>query len=372
MKGGIYRTKYGWQVRFGRKLTKHFKDLGAAERFLTGVRFKSDEGTFDIRDYKSDNPLGFENQVEKWLKYKAKTNITTRTLKTLERDIGRATAYFGQKNVKTITSGEVEDFVYSDHLTPAGNPIASKTRHNIASALGQFFNWVGRREKIHIPDIPAVSFELGWRNITDVDTQQRIIAKVREIAPNIKVFLGIKWLAENPNVRPGEMVRIKEGDIFLNRGIVLVRKTKEVRKNAKYFVLDETDIEILKTLPKSLPDIPFFRHQKSRSGIRPGTPFGPTMFNKSWQRAAKNLGVEGVSLYGGTKHTTVTALGELLSPEEIKRGGTEHQTNKAFERYMLPDIKDKLKVRSAIKKLRDSNKPLNDIVDDKKIVKLPK
>ena len=33
-------------------------------------------------------------------------------------------------------------------------------------------------------------------------------------------------------------------------------------------------------------------------------------------------------------------------------GGTEHQTNAAFDRYMLPDIRDKLKVRSAIKQLR--------------------
>ena len=320
----------------------------------------------------SDNPLGFENLVDKWIKYKAKTGISVRTLKTLERDIGRATAFFGQKNAKTITSGEVEDFIYADHLTPAGNPIASKTRHNIAQALGQFFNWIGRREKICIPDIPTVSFKLGWRNITDMDTQQRIVDTVREIAPNIKIYLGIKWLAENPNVRPGELVRIKEGDIFLDRGIILVRKTKEVRKNAKYFVLEPADIEIIKATPKALPGVHFFRHGEHVSGIAPGTPFGPTMFAKWWKRACKELGVHDVGLYGGTKHTTVTALGELLSPEEIKRGGTELQTNKAFERYMLPDIKDKLKVRSAIKRLQDSNKLLNNIIDDKKIVKLQK
>jgi len=372
MKGGIYQTKYGYQVRFGRKLTKHFKNLGSAERFLTGVRFKSDEGTFDIRDYQSDNPLGFENQVEKWLKLKATMKIKPRTLKNLEKEMARAVEYFGQKNVKAITSAEIEDFIYADHRTPAGEPIASKTRYNLAQTLSQFFRWVGRREKIRVPVFPAVSFELGWRNITDINTQQRIVNKVREIAPNIKIFLGIKWLAENPNVRPGEMVKIKEGDIFPDRGIVLVRKTKEDRKNAKYFTLEADDVEIVKTFPKTLPGIPFFRHELGASGVKAGQMFGPTMFAKWWKSACANLGINGVGLYAGTKHTTVTALGELLSPEEIKRGGTEHATNKAFERYMLPDIKDKLKVRSAIKRLQGSNQPLNNIVGDNKIVKLPK
>ncbi len=37
-------------------------------------------------------------------------------------------------------------------------------------------------------------------------------------------------------------------------------------------------------------------------------------------------------MYGGTRHSTVTALGKELTPEEI-RAGSLHKTNKAFERY---------------------------------------
>jgi hypothetical protein len=61
-------------------------------------------------------------------------------------------------------------------------------------------------------------------------------------------------------------------------------------------------------------------------------------------RACTELGVTGVSLYPGTKHSTVTARGGILTPEEIKRGGTGHQTNAAFERYLLPDMRDKIKI----------------------------
>ncbi len=52
------RTFY---VKFGRYIYRRFRSYDAAARFLNGIRFKTDEGTFDIRDYKKDNPLGYEN-----------------------------------------------------------------------------------------------------------------------------------------------------------------------------------------------------------------------------------------------------------------------------------------------------------------------
>jgi hypothetical protein len=49
-------------------------------------------------------------------------------------------------------------------------------------------------------------------------------------------------------------------------------------------------------------------------------------------KACKNLGIEGVDLYGGTRHSSARALRQYCSPEEIKRA-TMHSTNKAFDRY---------------------------------------
>jgi hypothetical protein len=53
---------------------------------------------------------------------------------------------------------------------------------------------------------------------------------------------------------------------------------------------------------------------------------------KWWKKACNNLRIENVDLYGGTRHSTATALGEKLTPEQIK-SGTLHTTNRAFERY---------------------------------------
>jgi len=71
MKGRIYPAKGGGHiVRFGREVSKWFKTLAAAERFLTGLRYETDKGTFDIRDYAPGRPMAVENLVAQYLKAK--------------------------------------------------------------------------------------------------------------------------------------------------------------------------------------------------------------------------------------------------------------------------------------------------------------
>ena len=96
----------------------------------------------------------------------------------------------------------------------------------------------------------------------------------------------------------------------------------------------------------------FFRHLPGLKGIKSGAQFGEKNFKRWWDRACNNLGVDGVGLYGGTKHTVATALGQLLSPEEIKRGGTGSKTNKAFDRYFQPQQREHIKVLASIKQLK--------------------
>lgn len=56
-------------------------------------------------------------------------------------------------------------------------------------------------------------------------------------------------------------------------------------------------------------------------------------------KAYNNLGIEGVDLYGGTRHSSARALRAYRTPEEIKRA-TMHTTNKAFERYFKIEAED--------------------------------
>lgn len=345
-------------VRFGRSITKRFSDYHEAERFLTGLRFENDKGTFDVRDYRKENPLGFENLAQKWLEQKKQSKVKPKTIQSYENYLNKAIDVWGQRNIKTIGTGEVEDFLMGDHRHPkTGKRISDKTRHNMKSCLHQFFKWVCRREKgFELPDFPEISFELGWRNIVTIEVQQAIIEEVKRISFDIepKIWLGIKLLATYIKIRPGEMRSVRERDINLESGFIHISHPKEgSRKQGKFAYLDPEDIELIKSFPRSLdPDLYFFRHMSNRSGVKLGEQFGPKYFKKWWDKACMNLGIKGVDLYGGTKHSTATGAGEVLTPEQIKRGGTCSATNKAFERYLQPRRKESMLVVSTIKELQ--------------------
>ena len=70
-------------------------------------------------------------------------------------------------------------------------------------------------------------------------------------------------------------------------------------------------------------------------------------------KACKNLGIEGVDLYGGTRHSSAKALRAYRTPEEIKRA-TMHSTNKAFERYFQIESDDLRKIYSKTKRTSKS------------------
>ena len=362
-------------VKFGKDIYRRFKDYDLASRFLTGLRFKNDEGTFDLRDYKKNNPLGFENLAVKWLEYKASVGIDPRTLQYLSNFIQKAIAKWGNRNIKEISDGDIEDLIFDKNwITPQGKTPSLKTRNNMKSCLHDFWSWAVKREKrngkslIAMPEFPAISFELGWRNITDIEHQIKILDEIKRISwvINPKIWLGIKMLSTYLNIRPGELRRIKERDINLESGIIVIKKPKEkLAGEGKYIFLDDEDIDLIRSMPRGLPDMFFFRHNKGLSGLKAGAPFGPKYFNTWWARACKNIGIEGVGLYGGTRHTTATALGQVLTPEEIKRGGTGSKTNKAFDRYFQPHKRDHVKVAIALKKLR--NEIYGELIDLKKI-----
>jgi len=54
-----------------------------------------------------------------------------------------------------------------------------------------------------------------------------------------------------------------------------------------------------------------------------------------------------------SSRSTATELGEFVTPEEIKRGGTGSATNKAFERYLQPRRTESVRVVSTIKELQE-------------------
>jgi len=183
-----------------------------------------------------------------------------------------------------------------------------------------------------LTQLPEIKFELGYRNTIDKETQERIIAECYNIAKdyNIRIWIGIKFLATYFNARPHEIMNIKEGDINFKTGEILIPHPKE--RKAKIIYLLKEDIDLLKTFPRGMPHLFFFRHRQGVKGVKADKKFGEHLFYTTWKKACDNLGIKNVDLYGGTRHSSVKALREFRTPEEIKLASM-HATNKAFERY---------------------------------------
>lgn len=306
-------------VKFG-TILKRFRSYEQAQRFLTGLRFKTDENTLDERDYKRNNPLGFINMSNKFLEA-----AKPKTAKNMKPHINHAQNYFQNRNVKELKCGDFEDLLNTLSLS-------DKTKHNIISTMRIFYKWMLRRQEIiSIPEFPEVSFVLGYRRTVDKPTQIAIIEEVKRICPNPKVYLGIKWLATYFSIRPAEMIKLKEGEIDTGNGYLYFPHPKE--KTFKSVPILPEDVEILKSFPATFPTMPFFRHTSGIQGCVENQPFGIKYFYKWWIRACENLSVKEVDLYGGTRHSTVRALRKYRSPEEIKEAAMS-KTNKAFDRYL--------------------------------------
>jgi integrase len=303
---------------------------------LTGIRFKYDEGTYDPRDYEASNPLGLENQIEKYLSVKEAT-LKPGSLKSTRPHVRRIQNHFGPTNVKAIGYAEVEDFLLQQ------TDIGDKTRHCVCSVLHDFFSWLVKRKVIRreqSPEFPSVKFKLGFRKIVTKDVQSQILEELRRITANIpRIHIGALWLCTYINLRPSELLGILEEHIDYDRGIIHIvsHKTEKVDSKPKFIPLLSEDLAAIKALPRGFPKMHFFRHDKAIGGQSAGTPFGKDLIYKKWIHACRNLGIKGIDLYGGTRHSSSSALRQFKSFEDTKRLLGD-ETNAAAVRYIQQDI----------------------------------
>lgn len=337
------RASRSFRVSFGRGVLLRFATYEEARRELTTMRHLSDKGEYNERNFLRSNPRGFETMARKWLATKSGTR--PRYYQSLANYIGKAIGEWGQRNVSSIQFGDIEDFILALN-------VSEKTRHNYLSALKQFFKWAAKRERIECPEFPNVEYSLGWREIISIETQDAIIEEVKRIAPE-RVYIGIKWLATYVAIRPHEMRELREADVNVN-GLLVVRPGTSKEKQPKLVPMLEEDIALCNALPKGMPHLHFFRNGRTK-GVptnRRGKQIGRDAFYNWWKKACENLGVKGVDLYGGTRHSTATALGEHFTREELREGGTMHGTNKAFERYMQKQAEPSRRIYEKARQMR--------------------
>ena len=95
-------------VRFGSDIYRRFKNYQQATQFLTGLRYKTGEGSYDPNDYRKENPNGFRNLSERYLKKKA----NKKSFSNIRNYIRVAQEHFGDTNVKYINSADIDEFLF--------------------------------------------------------------------------------------------------------------------------------------------------------------------------------------------------------------------------------------------------------------------
>jgi len=337
-------------VRFKEGIFKRFNNYQSAQRFLTGLRYEHDKGTFDPRDYQKEQPLGFENLALKWLEIK---KAEGKRLNSFNWHIDYGISHFHNKNIKGIDYPELEDF-----FLKLPSHLSSKSKYNIKTTLHTFWTWIVKRNRkknpsVEMPEFPEISYKLKFRNTVDLQTQDMILDEIKRTNDR-RVWVACHILSTYPKIRPGELRSVKEKDIDHTYGIIRIRHPKspnpEDFKEVK--ILDE-DMELIKSLPPGFPEQYFLRHDE---GKYIGRRYGVNHLNNMWKKACRNLDVKGVSLYPGTKHSTVRGLRQHLRPDEIRKG-TGIVSNRAFERYFMTEYEDELKLYQKRSELRKAAAP---------------
>ncbi|MFK4765153.1 tyrosine-type recombinase/integrase [Desulfobaculum sp. SPO524] len=339
-------------VKFGREVNRHFSTYEKALYFLNGLRFKTYEGTFDADDYQSGAPHAFTTLADAFLREKKHL----KSYRSVRNHMTKAKAYFGDMNIKEIKRRHIRKFLFS-------LKVSDKTRFNYRSTLHHFFvSFLVDEEYIKLSDVPrfpSIDYELGYRNIVDIPTQNEIVEQVRENTwdLNPKIWLGIDILRTYISLRPDDLRRLTEEDVDARGGYLLIwRPTKTRGKfKRKTVVLMPDHVELIREMKKTftaMPHLPFFRwHGGEGNNTRAGQPFGPKVFYKYWRKACSDIGVPNVDLYGGTRHSTTTALSLEVGRDSAKVA-TDHGTNKAFDRYCQAENVEAIRMSKVIQKIQ--------------------
>jgi len=317
-----------FKVLFG-KLCKRFKSYDGAYRFLTGLRYETDKGTFDARDYQNNTPLAVDNLIRDFIA----VNSELKSVKKYEQRLRFAAEAWQGKNIKTITKKDIQLLLNS--LIRKG--YSHKYRYDINESIKMFFKWVHDCDSsIPMPKFVSMKLIMNMRKIIKKEDQVRVLDKIYEMthADNPRVYVACLFLATYIIVRPNELRTIRERDIEYDNGRILILSPKE--GPPKYLYLLQEDIELLRTLKPGFSNQYLFRHEKGSGAASPGDQFSKDYLYQVWRRACKACDpeVKGVSLYPGTRHSTEVDLrAKGRTPEEIWRAaGT--RSNKARERYL--------------------------------------
>lgn len=238
--------------------------------------------------------------------------------------------------------------------------LSPKTQRNVMAGLHSFLTWVARdvRGDFDVPAFPWPEVDEHAPKILAPPVQAQVLAAI----PKPKA--GIFYCMAQCLVRPGEARALRVRD-WLGDDIRVARAAKdrlargEVRglksRNVKTVFAGEWPLgdwlleHVSAERRLADPDGPLFANPDGHEGGW----WSETAMRRTWAKACREVGVPGVSLYEGLKHSSATHLKAMGADDRLLAAMMGHRDPRSVEKYA------KLQgsaIREALRRLRDGER----------------
>lgn len=209
---------------------------------------------------------------------------------------------FGRMKLREITPGAVQRYIDRRRLVTRknGKRMRAATIRNEVFTLSAIFREAVRRELVQFNPVSRVrkprEDNVIVRYLTP-DEDERLFAA---LAPHLK---PIVTAALHTGMRKGELLRLAWADIDFDQRLITVLHTKSNRK--RYIPMNDTLVELLKSLPHSSEDVHVFVNKRT------GDIYGD--IKTSWKTTMRKAKIENFRFHD-LRHTFASRLAQAGIP----------------------------------------------------------
>ncbi len=269
----------------------------------------------------------------------ARSPNTLRELRRYAGPGGPYSCFFG-KPIYAIRYADIEDW----HLELGKTGVSQKTMKNVSDAFRTFLRWTARRGLIdRAPDFPKIRVPEFAPRILDIEQQQRVIAAIPWERRGAFLAAATEALRLS-EVRALDLDDWQDGKLHLAKAVqgrrvdarISHTKTRaaEWREPWSEDLIRWIEWRLEQATPESRRrgEVALFWNPSARN---PAKRWGPDAIERQWDKACEDALGFRVPFQQGTRHTTLTALGQKF-PERMLRAFSRHRDGRSLDRYSKP------------------------------------
>lgn len=328
-----------------------FANEEMAEQVLQAIRAEVRNGrTLDqvLASYRGRPAPGdlIESRLDEYLRHwegrATSGQRSTNTLREIRRYAGPAGhfSYWRGRAAHGISYADLEDW----HLWLAGRGISAKTQRNVSNSFKTFLRWLRRRGAIEdVPEFPPIEVSEYAPRILDMEQQGAVLAAIPWERRGAFLVAATEALRMS-EVRALDFDDYEDGRLRVAKAVQGPRVAAPIRstknRSAQWRELwspelrewIEWRLEQATAESRLSGEVALFWNPSARNVAKRWT---PDALERQWNRACKEAIGFVVPFQQGTRHTTLTALGQEL-PERVLRQFSRHRDQRSLDHYARP------------------------------------